>query len=128
MTHPVSTTCSTTEMQDAGVRQKSFQLQRCLECYEFQYPARDACVNCLSGSLKWTETSDRGTILAQTSIHVSTEQYFRAKMPITTCLVKLDCGPIVICFGANKTKPGDNVRLSIEKRYNDKDVYAAVSL
>lgn len=127
MTHPVSATGSPTEMQDAGVRQKSFQLQRCLECFEFQYPAREACVNCLSSSLEWAETSDRGTILAQTSIHVSTEQYFRTKMPITTCFVKLDCGPTVVCFGLGEIKSGDKVRLWIIKGYNNKDAYAAVT-
>lgn len=126
MTHAVSAISSSNEMQGAGVGQKSFQLQRCLECLEFQYPARDACVNCLSSKLEWTETSDRGTILAQTVIHVSNEQYFKSKLPQIICITKLDCGPNVVCFVVGKVKSGERVSLLTEKGYNGEDVYVAI--
>ncbi|MEL4375143.1 Zn-ribbon domain-containing OB-fold protein [Brucella cytisi] len=126
MTHAVSAISSPNEMQGAGVGQKSFQLQRCVECLAFQYPARDACVNCLSSKLEWTETSDRGTILAQTVIHVSNEQYFKSKLPQSICITKLDCGPNIVCFVSGKIKAGERVIILTEKGYNGGDVYVAV--
>lgn len=73
-----------------------FELQVCSQCAAVQYPPREACVRCLSTRLLWQPQSGAGELLARTVLHHSHDPYFRARLPWTVGLVRLDCGPSVL--------------------------------
>jgi NAD(P)-dependent dehydrogenase (short-subunit alcohol dehydrogenase family)/uncharacterized OB-fold protein len=74
-----------------------FELQQCRGCGTVQYPPREACQQCLSVNLVWQKQSPEGEILAQTILHHSNDLFFRERLPWRLGLVKLDCGPTVVC-------------------------------
>jgi uncharacterized OB-fold protein len=88
------------------------RLQRCADCGTAQYPAREVCGTCLSDRLN-LETADAfpGHVLARTILHHSNEPRFRSRLPLSIGLVRLDAGPIAVCFLA-ECAPGDEVRVS----------------
>ena len=73
-----------------------FALQRCEDCGAVQYPAREACVACLSARLRWRPVKGEGELLSETSIRHGQELYFRERAPWRIGLVRLDCGPSAI--------------------------------
>ena len=73
-----------------------FELQQCRECGMVQYPPREACQQCLSIHLKWTEQAPGGQLIAQTVLHHSNDLFFRERLPWRLGLIKLDCGPTVV--------------------------------
>ena len=48
-----------------------FELQVCAECGAVQYPPREVCHRCLSGTLRWREQSGLGELLSATVVHHS---------------------------------------------------------
>ncbi len=87
------------------------RLQRCGDCGAAQYPARETCHVCLSDRLareaaEWLP----GSVLARTVLHHSNEPRFRSRLPLTLGLVRLDAGPVVVCFLA---AAGERVRMRI---------------
>ncbi len=81
----------------AAAAEGRFMLQVCNECAAVQYPPRDACCKCLSVELPWQDVSPLGELLAETTIHTSTNLYFRERAPWRTGSVKLDAGPVIMC-------------------------------
>lgn len=73
-----------------------FELQYCVACGKAQYPAREACVECLSIDLEWRQTSGDGELLSDTILRHSQELYFRERAPARFGLVRLDEGVTVI--------------------------------
>ena len=73
-----------------------FELQVCGQCAAVQYPPRETCVRCLSPRLAWQLQSGAGELLARTVLHHSHDPYFRARLPWTIGLVRLDSGPTVL--------------------------------
>lgn len=73
-----------------------FELQVCADCGAVQYPAREACVRCLSGHLRWTLQDGSGELIADTTLHHSHDLYFRDRMPWRIGLVRLDVGVTVV--------------------------------
>ena len=71
-------------------------LQHCGNCAAVQYPPREICHNCLSGTLNWQETNNLGTVLAGVALQRSLEPYFQSQTPWLLGSVKLDCGPVVL--------------------------------
>lgn len=90
-----------------------FALQHCDECGAVQYPPRDACAACLSGSLVWRETDSSATVLAQTRVHASPDPYFRERLPWRMGSVKLAAGPVVLAHLAEGVDRGDAVRMEL---------------
>lgn len=87
------------------------RLQRCTECGTAQYPARAVCVACLSDALAWEETEALpGTVLARAVLHHSNEAGFHAALPLAIALVRLDAGPVAVCFVGERV-PGEAVRV-----------------
>jgi len=80
----------------AAAAQGRFELQQCRECGTVQYPPREACVNCLSIHLSWSEQKSGGRLLADTTLHHSNDLFFRERLPWRLGLVRLDCGPTVV--------------------------------
>jgi NAD(P)-dependent dehydrogenase (short-subunit alcohol dehydrogenase family)/uncharacterized OB-fold protein len=73
-----------------------FKLQVCGACGAVQYPPREACHQCLSGTLRWRNQSGTGELIAQTTVHHSNDLYFRERLPWRLGLVRLDAGPTAV--------------------------------
>jgi NAD(P)-dependent dehydrogenase (short-subunit alcohol dehydrogenase family)/uncharacterized OB-fold protein len=73
-----------------------FELQVCGGCGAVQYPPREACHQCLSGTLHWREQSGGGELIAETTVHHSNDLYFRERLPWRLGLVRLDAGPTAV--------------------------------
>ncbi len=100
---------------DEAARRGELMLQVCADCNAVQYPAREVCRRCLSGELKWEAVDPAGKLLSHTLVHVSNEETFRKRLPLSIGSVKLDCGPVVLAFlqqGAQKT--GTRVAVKVE--------------
>jgi len=91
-----------------------FALQRCAECDQFAYPPRDACPGCLSQRLVFTDAPDGGVLASATTIHISSDSYFREHMPWRTGIVRLDCGPRAIAHLHGDCVEGQPVRLTLQ--------------
>jgi len=77
--------------------QGRFALHRCSKCSTFAYPAPEACRECLSSDFDFVDVVPTGTLLSNTSILKPADNFFRERAPWPIGLVKLDCGPIVLC-------------------------------
>ncbi|HEV7610913.1 MAG TPA: SDR family NAD(P)-dependent oxidoreductase [Steroidobacteraceae bacterium] len=73
-----------------------FELQVCGACGAVQYPPREACHRCLSGTLRWRRQSGAGELIAETAVHHSNDLYFRERVPWRLGLVRLDAGPTAV--------------------------------
>jgi NAD(P)-dependent dehydrogenase (short-subunit alcohol dehydrogenase family)/uncharacterized OB-fold protein len=80
----------------AAAAQGRFQLQVCADCGTVQYPPRETCHRCLSDRLPWTDQSGSGELIAETSVHLSQDAYFRERVPWRVGMVRLDAGPTLI--------------------------------
>ena len=94
--------------------QGRFGLQVCKDCQAIQYPPRDACLKCLSADLVWQDVASEGTIMAETTIRVSPEPYFRERMPWRMGAVHLAAGPTVNCHLHGEVARGDAVRMALK--------------
>ncbi len=73
-----------------------FELQVCTDCGSVQYPPREACQRCLSGSLRWREQSGLGELISTTTVHHSHDLFFRERVPWQLGMILLDAGPTVV--------------------------------
>jgi len=88
-----------------------FALQCCDACDAVQYPPRDVCHVCLGSALTWRDVPDGGTVLAETTIRVSTDPWFQSRPPRRIGLVALACGPSVVAFLGDGAVPDQAVRM-----------------
>lgn len=91
-----------------------FALQRCEECHAFLYPPRDACPRCLSHDLPFIDAPVGGTLVAGTTIRVTSDTYFRERMPWRQGIIAADCGPSIIASLHGECVEGGRVRLSLQ--------------
>ena len=90
------------------------RLQHCVDCGAAQYPPREACHVCLSDALTWQSAESLpARVVARTRLQHSNEPYFRERLPLTIGLVRLDAGPVAVCFLAEPAAPGDVVQVRI---------------
>lgn len=102
-------------------------IRRCLQCGRNHYPPREVCPFCLSDSLDWNVSDDAdGVLLAQTVLHHTNEENFRARIPLRVGLVQLQCGPTVVAFVADGCTTGDRVTLGARLDEYGRPVLAAV--
>jgi NAD(P)-dependent dehydrogenase (short-subunit alcohol dehydrogenase family) len=96
-----------------------FVLQCCTECGAATYPPRDACPQCW-GSLAWKDQPADATILAETTIRVTTDPYFRDHVPWRIGTVKLDAGPVALAHLHRDVKNGGSatMRLLLDRAGN----------
>lgn len=80
----------------AGAARGELRLQTCRACGEVCYPPRDACPACLSTDLEWVPVAGRGQLLAETTLHSSTDPYFRERLPWRLGSVQLPGGPVLM--------------------------------
>jgi NAD(P)-dependent dehydrogenase (short-subunit alcohol dehydrogenase family)/uncharacterized OB-fold protein len=95
----------------AAAAEGRFALQVCADCAAVVYPPRDACPLCLSARLPFKDVDPRGALLTQTTVRVSTDNYFRERLPWRVGLVKLDVGPTVLAHLHEDVKESGRVRL-----------------
>jgi NAD(P)-dependent dehydrogenase (short-subunit alcohol dehydrogenase family)/uncharacterized OB-fold protein len=98
----------------AAAAEGRFALQVCLDCGAVVYPPRDACPSCLSARLPFREVARGGTLLAETTVQVSTDPYFRERTPWRVGSVKLDAGPVVVSHLHGDAVEGQRVRLELK--------------
>lgn len=91
-----------------------FALQRCQECHRFAYPPREACPNCLSSRLVFTDAPTGGTLVSVTTIRLTSDAYFREHMPWRQGIVISECGPQVIANLHGDCIEGERVRLTLQ--------------
>jgi uncharacterized OB-fold protein len=100
------------QMTESAARGK-LAMQRCVECGTLQYPPRELCSTCLADHLEWRTTdAEGGEVLASSVLHHSHEAAFRGVLPLRVGLVRLNAGPIVICFLAAGCDAGTRVRIT----------------
>lgn len=90
-----------------------FMLQVCGECGTVQYPPREACVRCLGHDLPWRDVDTTGSLLAETTLRVAADPYFRAHLPWRIGLVALGCGPKVVAHLHRDVAPMGPTRLKL---------------
>jgi NAD(P)-dependent dehydrogenase (short-subunit alcohol dehydrogenase family)/uncharacterized OB-fold protein len=95
----------------AAAAEGRFALQVCAGCDTVVYPPRDACPSCLSARLPFRDIDPHGTLVVQTTVRVSTDNYFRERQPWPVGLVKLDAGPSVVAHLHGDVTEGGRVRL-----------------
>jgi NAD(P)-dependent dehydrogenase (short-subunit alcohol dehydrogenase family)/uncharacterized OB-fold protein len=97
----------------AAAAEGRFALQVCADCAAVVYPPRDACPSCLSSRLPFTDVDPRGTLIAQTTVRVSSDNYFGERQPWPIGLIKLDVGPAVVAHLHGDVTEGGRVRLMV---------------
>ena len=96
-TSPPSTRSRAALHLTAAASEGRLELQQCRACGSFQYPPAEACANCLSTRLEWTECKGGGDLISETVLRHSNENYFRERLPLRVGLVRLDIGVNVVC-------------------------------
>ena len=101
-------------------------IRRCVACGRNHYPPREVCPFCLSDHLDWdvSSTAD-GVLLAQTVLHHSNEESFRARIPLRVGLVQLQCGPTAVVFVADGCTAGGRVKIRAHLDEQGRPVLAA---
>jgi NAD(P)-dependent dehydrogenase (short-subunit alcohol dehydrogenase family)/uncharacterized OB-fold protein len=111
---PQSTRSRTAQGLTAAAAQGRFELQTCLDCAAVIYPPRDACPKCLSARIPFVPVDNRGVVMAETTIHTSTDPYFRERLPWRAGLTKLDCGPVILSHLHGDVREGERVCLDLK--------------
>lgn len=103
----------------ARAAQGRFVLQRCTDCAAVTYPPRDVCPACW-GELAWADQPNGATLIAETTVRVTTDPYFRDHMPWRAGTIALDAGPVAMAHLSPRLAVGEraDVRLMIDKGGN----------
>ncbi|WP_118136375.1 SDR family NAD(P)-dependent oxidoreductase [Oceanicella sp. SM1341] len=89
----------------------AFALQECGECGTRIWPPRDACPKCLSADIPFTPAPTGGEVIAETTIRVTHELFYRGRGPWRVGTVQLDCGPVVTANLHRDVTTGARVRM-----------------
>lgn len=108
--------------------QGRFGLQCCAACGAPQYPPRDACHMCLSVDLPWRDVDPIGEVLAETTIRVSPDPYFRERLPWRMGTVQLAAGPVAVSHLHGDVATGDRVRMALKLDKAGQGVMVALPL
>lgn len=111
---PQSVRSRTAHGLTAAASEGRFALQICDECGTALYPPRDACPSCLSARIPFKDVDSRGTLLAETTVRVSPDSYFRERLPWRIGMIKLDIGPLVVAHLHADAAEGARVRLDLK--------------
>jgi NAD(P)-dependent dehydrogenase (short-subunit alcohol dehydrogenase family)/uncharacterized OB-fold protein len=98
----------------AAAAEGRFALQVCTDCRTVIYPPREACPACLSPRIPFTAVDNGGTLVAETTVRISTDVYFRERAPWRIGVVALDRGPAVVAHLHGDAAEGARVRLELK--------------
>jgi NAD(P)-dependent dehydrogenase (short-subunit alcohol dehydrogenase family)/uncharacterized OB-fold protein len=76
----------------ASAARGTLELQTCSACQALVYPPRDACPKCLGADLPFKPVTNRGQLIAESTVQTTTDTYFRERTPWRMGTVLLD-GP-----------------------------------
>ena len=111
---PQSVRSRTAHGLTAAASEGRFALQVCADCDTAIYPPRDACPACLSARIPFKDVDPRGTVLAETTVRVSPDSYFRERLPWRIGTIRLDIGPTVVAHLHGDAQEGARVRLDLK--------------
>ena len=98
----------------AAAAEGRFALQVCDDCGSVIYPPRDACPACLSPRLPFRDVEPAGILVAETTVRISPDPYFRERVPWRLGTVKLDIGPLIVAHLHADAVEGGRVRLALQ--------------
>jgi NAD(P)-dependent dehydrogenase (short-subunit alcohol dehydrogenase family)/uncharacterized OB-fold protein len=98
----------------AAAAEGRFALQICDDCSKAIYPPRDACPHCLGARLPFRDVDPAGRLVAETTVRISTDPYFRERTPWRVGTVKLDAGPILVAHLHGDVVEGARVRMALK--------------
>ena len=103
-----------------------FKLQVCTGCNKVQYPPQEFCSYCLSDDLAWENVDPLGKVLSWTTMHASTNRFFKGILPVHVGMVKLDCGPVMIAYlAASCRQTGSRVQVTGARDKSGQSVFFA---
>lgn len=97
-----------------GAAQGRFALQCCNHCRCFIYPVRDICPACLSQHLAFADAPTGGQLLAETTITITSDPFFRSRPPVRQGLISADCGVTAIALLHRDCLVEGRVRLTLK--------------
>ena len=101
--------------------------QRCAECGEYRWPAREVCGECSCLEYEWALLSGQGTLLSWTVVHHQTAPGFKEEIPYNVGIVQLDESPELVLVG-NVLAENDSLRGGLRVQAGFDDVVEGVSL
>ena len=107
----------------AGTLDRKLLVQECSSCGHRQLYGRSLCTNCHAATLRWIESSGRGTIYSRTIIRQNPTRTFKHLIPFVVALIDLDDGPRlmsnVVGTPAEDVHIGDRVRVTFQPVSDD---------
>jgi len=79
-----------------GLKEKTFQTTRCLDCQTISFPPRSLCPECFSNRYEWTKLSGEATLYSFTKHEIVPRAYIK-EAPYITAMVDLREGPRILC-------------------------------
>jgi uncharacterized OB-fold protein len=75
-----------------GVKRRELLLKWCDDCKEAFHPKRIVCTHCGQSELTWKKSLGKGKVYSFSEVHHVADPSFKASVPYTIGLVKLDEG------------------------------------
>ncbi len=75
-----------------GAARGRLVLQRCRDCGEWRFQARQFCDLCRSSDSEWAEVSGRATLISHARVHQNYHPAFEAELPYNIAVVELEEG------------------------------------
>ena len=76
----------------AAARKRRLVVQRCTDCGELRFPARELCRACLGTTSEWVPVSGRGEVFSYNVMHHVYHPAFADDVPYVVAIVKLEEG------------------------------------
>lgn len=77
-------------------RRHTLQLQQCLDCGTFYWPAGRFCPYCLSENVAWKPVSGRGHVFSYVIFRRAFDPRLAIKLPYVVAVIQLEEGPKII--------------------------------
>ena len=110
-----------------GLSEGRFQVAKCRDCEQLQFPPRPRCPQCLGGNMVWREVEGSGKLYARTRIRAAGDP-FACMTPYSVGLVDLDEGVRILTrlmHEASSLAPGSAVQLVVVD-HTDGPLFAAI--
>jgi uncharacterized OB-fold protein len=75
-----------------AAKRRELVVQRCTQCGQHRFPAREICSNCLSRGVEWVRVSGVGEVFSYNVMHQVYHPGFAAEVPYAVVVIKLQEG------------------------------------